>query len=342
MNAADRHLILTVMALCATTACDDSLLDPADPNQGEAPYAELWSAFDRGYAPFAVRGVDWDEAYERHRPRAGAADAEVFAAATSLLAELDDGHVTLLARGHPLFVAQRSFRGGDHALELDLGIVYRLMTQGPIASGAARYGTLPGNIGYVHVRSWEERIPDLDELMDHMAGRNAVIVDLRHNPGGDFRNGFRLAERFAQRPRHAFTTLTKTGPGRDALGERVEWSVAPSDALGYRGPVVVLTNGLTNSAAERTLMAFRTMEHVTQIGAPTAGNHGEKVGRELSNGWRFSLVPQLVLGPDDISYEGVGLFPDIRVDNTAAEIAAGQDRQLEAALIHLEQFPSSR
>jgi len=96
--------------------------------------------------------------------------------------------------------------------------------------------------------------------------------------------------------------------------------------------LIVLSNGFTNSAAERTLMAFRTMPHVTVVGSRTAGNHGEKVGGELSNGWRYSIVPQVVIASDGASYEGPGLPPDVEVQNSAQEIAAGLDRQFEAAL----------
>ncbi len=126
--------------------------------------------------------------------------------------------------------------------------------------------------------------------------------------------------------------MTKTGPGHVDFGQRVEWHIGPAGSFQYAGPVVVLTNGFTNSAAERTVMALRTLPHVTTVGSPTAGNHGEKVGGELSNGWRYSLVPQIVTAADGVSYEGKGLPPDVPVENTADEIAAGLDSQFEAAL----------
>jgi hypothetical protein len=320
------------MVAVAAAGCSDLLFEPVDDMGAPAQYDELWTIFDEGYAPFVARGVDWEAAGARHRPAGGAGDAELFESMTALLAELDDGHVTLVAPGRPAFVAQESFREDRYAGDFDLGIILSRMSEGPLRSGAARYGVLPDELGYVHVANWSDPIPDLDGVLERFAGLRGVIVDLRHNPGGDFTNGFPFAARFADRARLAFTTLTKTGPEPDALGQQVEWMIEPAGGPRYDGPVVVLSNGYTNSAAERTLMAFRVLPQVTVVGSRTAGNHGEKVGGELSNGWTYSIVPQVVTAADGASYEGPGIPPDVAVDNSADEVTQGMDRQFEAAV----------
>ena len=327
---------LTLMvALMMSAACDDLILDGADPAEGSLVYEELWQTFDERYAPFVQRGVDWDAAFGLHHPGDGADEGEVWAAATALLAELDDGHVTLVAPGRPFFNAKRTFREDTFQGDVNLFLIFQEMTDGPHTRGAARYGTLPDNLGYVHIGNWNDPIPDLEGLMTYFLGRDGVIVDLRHNPGGDFTNGFPFAARFADQPRLAFVTETRTGPEPGDLGQRVEWTLTPEGSTRFTGPVVVLSNGFTNSAAERTLMGFRVLPNVTVVGSRSAGNHGEKVGGELSNGWRYSVVPQVVTAADGVSYEGPGLPPDLLVENTAEEIATGLDRQFEAAVGHL-------
>ena len=89
---------IALVAAISAAGCEDTIFDPPPANEGEALYVELWEAFDRGYAPFAVRGVDWDAALERHYPAPGADDDALFEAATSLLAELEDGDVAGVAR----------------------------------------------------------------------------------------------------------------------------------------------------------------------------------------------------------------------------------------------------
>ena len=325
------HATLLTLSV-GMAACTDTVLEIDPQHSGQGAYIELWETFDRGYAPFGVRGVDWSAAFDRHLPPEDSGDEILYESATALLAELDDGHVTLLAPGRPLFVAKQTFRERAFDAHLDLGIVFRQMVDGPFSAGASRYGRLPDSIGYVHVANWNDPVPDLDDMMDYFSALTAVIVDLRHNPGGDFTHGFPFAARFADASRLAFVTETKVGPAHNQLGQRVEWRIEPSGGQRFDGAVAVLTNGYTNSAAERTLMAFRTMPHATTLGSRTAGNHGEKVGSQLSNGWRYSIVPQVVTDPDGRSFEGPGLPPDLEVTNTAEEIANGFDRQFETAL----------
>ncbi len=323
--------VVSVLLLMVVGACTDLATGPEDRTPAQV-YEELWEVFQHRYAPFEERGVDWVAARERHRPAPDADEDAVYAAATALLSELDDGHVTLVAPNRPAFVAKRIFRERTHQLELDLAIVRGRMVQGPFRTGAATFGVLDGEIGYVHVNHWEDPLPELGRVLDLLRDRRGVIVDLRHNWGGDFRNGFLLAERFADRERLAFRTFTKTGPGPRELGQKVDWFIEPRGEYQITTPTIVLVNRLTNSAAERTLMALQVMPHVTVVGSPTAGNHGEKVGGELSNGWRYSVVPQIVEDPSGRSFEGPGIAPHVRVDNTADEVAAGVDRQLDAAL----------
>lgn len=94
----------------------------------------------------------------------------------------------------------------------------------------------------------------------------------------------------------------------------------------------MLTDRYTTSAGERAVMAFKTLPNLTHMGDTNSGAIATKIGKELANGWYYSLVTQKTEFRDGISYEGPGLPPDIFVKNTAGEMAAGQDRTLEEAL----------
>lgn len=330
MNARSLGGLLVLVTVCASSGCAEHLVGTA-PGDGSV-YDELWTAFERGYGPFAQRGVDWAGAYARHEPAAGATPEAVYRASTDLLSELDDGHVTLRRPGLGTFVAQASFRDRAWDRHFARSVVVRYLEGTPRHSGAAMYGSLPSNVGYVHVAHWSAPIPDLGALMAYLGSHDAVVVDLRHNPGGDFTNSLPFAGHFADVRRLAFTTETRTGTGRDAFGPPVSWFVEPTISSPFTGAVVVLTNGYTNSAAERAVMALRVLPNVTVVGTTTAGNLGEKVGHELSNGWTYTLVPQVVRAPDGRSYEGPGLPPDHLIANDPDGIAESVDQQLEFAL----------
>jgi carboxyl-terminal processing protease len=97
----------------------------------------------------------------------------------------------------------------------------------------------------------------------------------------------------------------------------------------------VLTDRRTPSAAERAVMALRTLPQVTVMGDTTNGSLSTKIPRELANGWYYSLTPQQVEMFDGRSYEGRGLAPDVVVRNDPLEVRAGSDRLLEAAIERL-------
>jgi C-terminal processing protease CtpA/Prc len=59
---------------------------------------------------------------------------------------------------------------------------------------------------------------------------------------------------------------------------------------------------------------------------------GERVARQLPNGWVYSLVPQLVFVAEGVSYEGLGIPPDIEIQNAIPDINAGVDKVLEAGI----------
>jgi C-terminal processing protease CtpA/Prc len=54
--------------------------------------------------------------------------------------------------------------------------------------------------------------------------------------------------------------------------------------------------------------------------------------RELPNGWTFMYPCTLTTFPEGGSPEGIGIIPDILIENTKSEIDSGKDNALEYAL----------
>jgi hypothetical protein len=83
--------------LLALGSCGDSLLDVEFKNDPMGNFDALWSEFDRYYALFDVRLVNWDSLYAVYRPTVhkGLDDRELFLAMKGLLAPLRDRHVSL-------------------------------------------------------------------------------------------------------------------------------------------------------------------------------------------------------------------------------------------------------
>lgn len=172
-------------------------------------------------------------------------------------------------------------------------------------------------------------------FLDDYSYVNGFIIDLRHNKGGDFTYCYSEIGRFTNQPRFVFSSKTKNGPGPDDYTEWYEWYIHPKGEYVDK-QIIVLTDRYTISAGERAVIAFKMLSNATLIGDTTNGAHGTMIGRELSNGWFYSLVPQKVAFFDGHSYEGIGLAPDIYSKNLLSEINIGIDETLQTAIDELK------
>ena len=111
----------------------------------EAVFEDLWQTFDRGYATFDVRGVDWDALYRIYRPRVTAAttDDELFAVLSELLSHLNDNHV-MLSSENP----ERTFCAGylgrslnERGLAGTLELLHRRSSTATTAAGCRAFPT---------------------------------------------------------------------------------------------------------------------------------------------------------------------------------------------------------
>ncbi|MEK6481817.1 S41 family peptidase [Catalinimonas sp. 4WD22] len=325
-----------LLLLLLFSACETDF-EPEPQNNPEAVFEDLWQNFNTLYAPFEERGVDWQEQYHIYRPQVHAqtTDDALFAILSNLLASLDDGHVSLTAPGREVFFSNEIRRLQlDDAL-FDLAVI----TDHYLEAGYQRgtddsyvYGRLKNtNLGYIFFDYVGDNFNVMDEFLDKYKEADGYVIDLRHNQGGDFTYAFPQIGRFTDEKRLVFESKTKNGAGEDDYTDWHTWHLEPRGNYVDKA-LVVLTDRYTISAGERAVMAFKTLPQVTFVGDTTSGAQGTMIGRELANGWFYSLVPQKTKLYDGQSYEGIGLSPDLYVKNTSAELSSGTDAVLEAGM----------
>lgn len=324
---------------------------PALPEACEAPgqddpastFAAMWAMMDEHYAFFDLHGVTWADR-RALAPPATASEEELFDAMKAALAGLDDGHLQLIAHGlgyhspaqgpdwmpDPPLARESLNQRARNAIGVPLEAVPRT---------GLEYGLREDGIGYVLITqmSTEPRFGQLgsDLAAESFAGvaaalapARAIIIDVRYNPGGDDGTAFAYAAHLTDAPVPVLTKRTRQG---DGWTEPFEATLQPS-APYLPQPVVLLTSQLTGSAAEIFTMALRELPQVTVMGENTAGGLSDILGATLPNGWLIGLSNQDYRTPDGLSYEGVGLPPDIRIDTGVAALQAGADPVLEAAI----------
>ena len=94
-----RAVLAVVVAACATLAGCGVVLGPDRSTDRGALFDEFWSEFDRHYAFFELKQIDWNGVRELYRPLAVAATSDgAFADVLGRMIDtLDDVHVSLSA-----------------------------------------------------------------------------------------------------------------------------------------------------------------------------------------------------------------------------------------------------
>jgi tetratricopeptide (TPR) repeat protein len=315
---------------------------PQNPRDPVANFEYAWSRLDRNCAQFGAKHIDWDAVHRVYRARVTPAttDEELWSILLAMVGTLNDAHVCLQDG------KRRECGGLTEGLKSEgfsRDLVKSKYLQGKaveLVKGKVTYGWLTPDIGYVHIFDFKGTADPLyaaiDSVIAEFAKARALVVDVRDNPGGTGVTADRLARRFVDRKRHYSTTRTRYGAHHDALGLIEYNNVEPGGPLQFTGPTVLLTNRGTGSAAEGFALALRVLPHVTVVGDVTEGALSSQFPDRLPNGWTLWVSFHMVTDQDGVNWDGVGIPPDLRVVNTAADVAAGVDRPLEFAQQFLE------
>ena len=344
--------------------CGDQLLDVEFENDPVGNFDALWHEFDRYYALFDARHVDWDSLYSVYRPlvNSGSTNAELYEAMTGLLVPLQDEHVRLYAPGLPRFKSGSekerllfsdsdpdSFYSDEEAmvntaLNGYLDSSYVNAEKYDLPDDFSAYGIISPDytdlvIGYVVVLTFSlSDVPTsyYDALVKAFSDCDGVIIDIRTNGGGSTGTSGALIRRFTDKERAYSTSRYRNGPDHSDFTAPVTYYLSPTDnALGDI-PVAVLTSRFTASAAEDVILGAKVLPLATVVGDTTIGILGAISKKVLPNGWEFTLSPELTLSIDGVCYEGSGIPPDIQVMATRADVDAGQDAVIDRAIEILE------
>jgi len=256
------------------------------------------------------------------------------------------GDIVLGVNGTPVEIVDGDY---DHDLiraaqRGQAGRVELLIQQGPDAEprtvelsyGAA--GGCPGwelailsndpYIGYLRIPDFggdtATNVLDAIELFEEEQPLEGLVLDVRHNPGGNSDRTIRI-----------FTSgvFGLVGPLRED-GTQTTYRIRGPVEWNETTPVVVLTDGSSHSAAEYFATAMQQSGRATILGMPTAGNTEGITGFSLPDGSLIRLAVMTLQLPDGSTLEGVGVQPDIEVP-LGAWGRRGADVQVQAALQYL-------
>ena len=167
---------------------------------------------------------------------------------------------------------------------------------------------LEDGIGYVKLNAFQEQTAtDLRNAMDVLAqGKmNALILDLRNNPGGLLNSAVDVTSQFL--PSGKLVVYIK-----DRKGERTEYHSGNTE-LKYTMPMIVLVNQGSASASEIVAGALKDWSRAVIIGTKTFGKGSVQSVVPLSDGSALRLTTAIYYTPKGISIQTTGIVPDIVV-----------------------------
>jgi carboxyl-terminal processing protease len=307
-----RRLMAALALSCA--ACGSWIVGTDAPASPAAIFDLVWTEFDRHYAQFELRGVDWNDVRERYRPRAASTttqnDLEIVFA--EMFEELRDVHVTLYTG-----TAERGYTGFEsrpYFFEPPLIFGTYVHASRVPAGNRIRYGRVGSStLGYIWIpgfggTGWDN---DIDTALDSLGDVSGIILDIRNNGGGNNQTSNRIAGRFHDEKRLSLYTRFRNGPAHDDFTDFLARHVEPVGARRFSGPVVLLTSTRNFSAAEDFVLAMKASPNVTLVGDTTGGSGGHPMYRELPNGWSYRLSESIMYTPEREPVDGTGIAPHV-------------------------------
>ncbi|AMW33484.1 S41 family peptidase [Fervidobacterium islandicum] len=210
-------------------------------------------------------------------------------------------------RGKPGTSVKLTIKRGNNIIEVT--IVREIIQIIPVKSGITEYNKT--KIGYVLITKFNEPVPSelqkaLRKLYDQKI--DALILDLRNNPGGLLDVAINVANQFLDAGKIIVSV-------KDRDGKITERYI--SEGNNYpKVPMAVLVNNGSASASEIVAGALKENNRAVLIGQKTFGKGSVQRGFPLSNGGTVFLMIAHYLTPSGKDIHKVGIEPNLKVEET--------------------------
>jgi len=156
---------------------------------------------------------------------------------------------------------------------------------------------------YVSIKTLHQQ---LDTIFTQLQDSDALILDIRTNPGGENDIAMALVSHFINTQIVAFNTYSDNSYGHS---DRQQTEVAPASGQKYLKPIYLLTSQDTAGAAEVFTLVMRELPQVIHLGEATQGALSETYQVQLPSGSVISIANQVVENMHGDIYEGIGIPP---------------------------------
>jgi len=184
---------------------------------------------------------------------------------------------------------------------------------------------LEDGIGYIRLVEFRENTPqDINTALTNLTkeGMDALILDLRNNPGGLLDVAVRVAEKFIEKDK--IVVYTK---GRQPSQNMQFFSRAAHPIL--EPPIVVLINEGSASGSEIVAGCLQDYKRAIVVGIKSFGKGSVQTVVPLSDGSALRLTTSKYFTPLGKVIHGKGVMPDIVAEEGKIEVAQQKDSKEE-------------
>ena len=267
---------------------------------------------------------------------------EIYPDSPAALAELQYGDV--IVKVDELSVTAENYNQAVDALKGEPGTAVTIMvrrdnvensytiTRRKVAVPTVSADMIDKRVALIRIKEFNDNTPDqFFKIFSQMLteGAEGFIFDVRNNPGGTMESVCRILD-----------TLLPEGPivsakYKNAAEPEVLYS---SDESEFTGPMAVLINSKSASAAELFAQALKDYNKAKTIGTLSYGKGSMQELYKLSDGSAISITVANYLPPVSQNFDGVGVKPDYDVklapelEKMLEDLDEYSDPQLKKAL----------
>lgn len=184
---------------------------------------------------------------------------------------------------------------------------------------------LEDGTAYIRLIEFRENTPeDLDKALENLkkGGMNAVILDLRNNPGGLLDVAVKVAAKFIEKDKLIVSTK-----GRKTSQNLQFFSHESKPILDL--PMVVLINEGSASGSEIVAGCLQDYKRAIILGIKSFGKGSVQTIIPLSDGSALRLTTSKYFTPQGKQIHGKGVIPDIVAQDAKMELADKEEQQKE-------------
>lgn len=189
---------------------------------------------------------------------------------------------------------------------------------------------------YIYYSSFSTEIQEVDfmQLDPVVQEADAIILDIRDNPGGSGSLGVKLAGHFMKEKKLVGYSAHKDGSGYDDFTEPYEMYCTPSEKYNWTDKqTALLTNRGVYSTANLFTHIMTHAPNVIQVGQTSGGGGGLPLTHYLPNGWLLVFASNILLD-ENMNHIEPGIAPDYEAEIGDYQ-TTGKDGIVEKAIEEL-------